>query len=303
MPPVESLPSSAPPAAPRVHLVDATYELFRSWFGAPPARAPDGREVGAVRGLAATLLRLVRDEGATHVGCATDHVVRSFRNDLYAGYKTDEGVPPALLAQFELAEELMRALGFVVWAMVDFEADDALATAAARYAPLASQVLVASPDKDLAQCVRGTHVVQLDRRKGLVLDEAAVLAKHGVPPVSIPDWLALVGDSADGYPGLPGWGAKSAAAVLRVHGHLEDIPADPAEWRVAVRGAPRLAATLAAGRDEAALYKTLATLRLDAPVPEPLAELAWQGARPELRELAPALGLEGLLARVPLWSR
>ncbi|MBI4956696.1 MAG: flap endonuclease [Myxococcales bacterium] len=301
MPPDESLPSSTPPAAPRVHLVDATYELFRSWFGAPPARAPDGREVGAVRGLGATLLRLVRDEGATHVGCATDHVVRSFRNDLYAGYKTDEGVPPALLAQFELAEELLRALGFVVWAMVDFEADDALATAAARYAPLCSQVLVASPDKDLAQCVRGTHVVQLDRRKGLVLDEAAVLAKHGVPPASIPDWLALVGDAADGYPGLPGWGAKSAAAVLRVYGHLEDIPADPGAWRVAVRGAPRLAATLAAGRDEAALYKTLATLRLDAPVPESLAELAWQGARPELRELAPALGLEGLLARVPRW--
>lgn len=290
-----------PPARTTVHLVDATYELFRAWFAVPPARAPDGREVGATRGVLSTLLRLCQEEGATHVACATDHVVRSFRNELYAGYKTEEGVPEALLAQFPLVEDAMRALGLVVWPMVEFEADDALATAAARFAEQAEQVVIASPDKDLAQCVRGRRVVMLDRRRGIVLDEAGVEAKFGVPPTSIPDWLALVGDAADGYPGLPGWGARSAAAVLARHRHIEAIPPSPADWGVAVRGAARLAATLAERRDEALLYKRLATLREDVPLTESLADLEWRGARPELRALCAQLGFEAFPARVRRW--
>jgi len=287
---------------PRVHLVDATYELFRAWFALPPSKAPDGREVGATRGVMLTLLQLCRDEGATHVACATDHVVRSFRNDLYAGYKTEAGVPEDLLAQFPLVEEAMRALGFVVWPMVEFEADDALATGAARFAPGAEQVLIATPDKDLAQCVRGEHVVMLDRRRKLVLDEAGVRAKFGVPPASIADWLGLVGDAADGYPGLPGWGARSAAAVLARYGRIEDVPASAASWDVRVRGAERLAATLAARRDEALLYKRLATLREDVPLAESLDDLAWRGARPELRDLCARLGFDALPARVQRWA-
>jgi 5'-3' exonuclease len=286
---------------PRVHLVDATYELFRAWFALPPSKAPDGREVGATRGVLLTLLQLCRDEGATHVACATDHVVRSFRNDLYAGYKTEAGVPEALLAQFPLVEEAMRALGFVVWPMVEFEADDALAAGAARFAPEAAQVLLATPDKDLAQCVRGDHVVMLDRRRRQVLDEAAVRAKFGVPPASIPDWLALVGDAADGFPGLPGWGARSAAAVLARYGRIEDVPASASAWDVAVRGAERLAAVLVARRDEALLYRRLATLREDVPLAESLDELAWRGARPELRDLCARLGFDALPARVHRW--
>jgi 5'-3' exonuclease len=296
------VPPDREASKPRVHLVDATYELFSTYFGAPPARAPDGREVGAVRGLLNTLLRLVRDDGATHVGCATDHVIRSFRNDLYPGYKTDEGVPPELMGQFELAEDAMRAFGLVVWPMVEFEADDALAAAAARYAPHATQVLIASPDKDLAQCVRAAEVVLLDRRKGVVLDAEGVLAKYGVPPASIPDWLALVGDTADGYPGLPGWGAKSAAAVLRAHLTLEQIPDDPAAWRANVRGAARLAATLAERRREANLFKVLATLRRDAPIAEALEALAWRGARPELRTFSARIGFESFCERVSRWQ-
>lgn len=289
---------------PRLHLVDATYELFRAWFGAPPARAPDGRQVGAVRGLIATLVYLVRVEGATHVGCATDHVIRSFRNDLYDGYKTEAGVPAELLDQFALAEDAMRALGMVVWPMVELEADDALATAAARFASEVDQVIVATPDKDLAQCVRGQHVVLADRRRKTTLDEAGVVAKYGVTPALIPDWLALVGDSADGYPGLTGWGEKSAAAVLMAHGPIESVPADADAWTVpGVAGARarRLAATLVERRDEALLYKKLATLRTDAPVRETLAELEWKGARPELRDLCARLGAPELASRVPRW--
>jgi 5'-3' exonuclease len=281
----------------RVHLVDATYELFRAWFAQPPRKSPDGREVGAVRGLLLTLLSLCRNDGATHVGCATDHVVRSFRNDLYAGYKTDEGVPADLLAQFPLAEEAMRALGMVVWPMVEFEADDALATGAARFAGDAEQVLIATPDKDLAQCVVGTHVVMLDRKNQRVLDESAVRAKWGVPPSAIPDWLALVGDSADGYPGLPGWGERSASAVLAVYGRIEAIPDDATTWRAKVRGATTLARTLADRRDEALLYRRLATLRTDAPINDSFDELEWRGGTPELAPFCERYGLGDIASR------
>jgi 5'-3' exonuclease len=287
---------------PKVHLVDATYELFRAWFAVPSKKAPDGREVGATRGVLFTLLYLCRDEGATHVACATDHVVRSFRNELYPGYKTELGVPEDLLAQFPLVEEAMAAAGFVVWPMIEFEADDALAAGAARFADQAEQVVIATPDKDLAQCVRGQHVVMLDRRRKKTMDEEGVRAKFGVPPKSIADWLALVGDSADGYPGLPGWGERSAAAVLSKYGRIEDIPDSARAWDVSVRGADRLAATLVERRQEALLYKKLATLREDVPLKESLDDLEWRGARPEFRAFCERLGLDGLQQRVHRWS-
>jgi 5'-3' exonuclease len=287
---------------PRVHLVDATYELFRSYFGAPALLAPDGRQVGAVRGVLASMLYLLQQEGATHVGCAADTVIESFRNDLYAGYKTGAGVPADLLAQFPLIEEGLRALGLVVWGMVELEADDALATAAARLRAEAEQVVVCTPDKDLAQCVVGTRVVMLDRRRKKTIDEDGVRAHWGVAPASIPDWLALVGDTADGYPGLPGWGEKSASALLAAYGHIEAIPDDPRAWRgVTVRGADRLAGALAGHRAEAALYKRLATLRLDAPLPEGLEELEWRGADPAFRDFCARQGFEELPGRVPRW--
>ena len=291
----------ATPAGPRVHLVDATYELFRAYFAVPSSRARDGREVGATRGVLSTLLALCQNEGATHVACATDHVIRSFRNELYAGYKTEAGVPEDLLSQFGLVEEAMQALGLVVWAMVEFEADDALAAGAARFVDQAEQVVIASPDKDLAQCVRGQRVVMLDRRRKTVLDEEGVRAKFGVLPSSIPDWLALVGDSADGYPGLPGWGERSAAAVLSRFGTIEAIPAAASAWSVPVRGAERLASTLAERREEALLYKRLATLRVDVPLRESLADLEWRGARPELRDLCERIGFTDFPARVRRW--
>lgn len=282
-----------------VHLVDATYELFRAFFGAPPKTAPDGREVGAVRGLLATLVYLLRNEGATHVGCATDHVIRSFRNDLWPGYKTEEGIPEVLWSQFSLAEDAMRALGLVVWPMVDFEADDALATSAARLAPECDQVVICTVDKDLAQCVRGREVIVRDRMRKKDLDEEAVLAKFGVSPPQIPDYLALVGDTADGYPGLTGFGSKSAAALIRAFGSLEAIPIDASRWPREVRGAARLCATLEEQRDQALLFKKLATLRTDAPATESLDELRWRGPRPELRSFCKALGFEDLVDRVP----
>jgi 5'-3' exonuclease len=284
-----------------VHLVDATYELFRAYFAVPPSKAPDGLEVGATRGVLNTLLYLVQQEGATHVACATDQVIRSFRNDLYAGYKTEEGVEETLLAQFPLVEEAMAALGFVVWPMVEFEADDALAAGAARFAAQVEQVLIATPDKDLAQCVRGRRVVMLDRRRKTTLDEDGVRAKYGVLPRSIPDWLALVGDSADGYPGLPGWGAKSAAAVLEKYGAIEAIPPSASSWAVSVRGADKLAATLAERREEALLYKRLATLREDVPLRESLDDLEWRGARRELREFCARIGFSDFPQRVRRW--
>jgi 5'-3' exonuclease len=285
-----------------VHLVDGTYELFRAYFGAPPARAPDGREVGATRGLLRSLAALVRHERATHVGVAFDHVIESFRNALYAGYKTSAGIDAALLGQFELAERATAGLGFVVWSMVEFEADDALATAAKRWAadPAVEQVVIASPDKDLAQCVRGTRVVCAHRLRRKTLDEAGVVEKFGVPPASIPDWLALAGDSADGYPGLPRWGAKSATAVLARWKHIDRIPDQARDWDVAVRGAEALAASLREGRAQSQLFRTLATLREDVPLTESLDELRWRGPRrDELDRLCAEIGDAGFPGSVP----
>jgi 5'-3' exonuclease len=286
----------------KVHLVDGTYELFRAYFGAPRATAPDGREVGATRGLVRSLGVLLRDEGATHVAVAFDHVIESFRNQLFAGYKTSAGVPEDLLAQFELAEQATAAVGLVVWSMVDFEADDALATAAARLAdrPGVDQVLVCTPDKDLAQCVRGERVVRYDRMRRRTLDEAGVRERYGIGPASIPDWLALVGDDADGIPGLPRWGERSAAAVLARYLHLEAIPALALDWKIDVRGAPALAESLSAHREEALLFRTLATLRTDVPLREELDALRWRGPdRARLAELEVILGMEGIAARLP----
>jgi len=288
----------------KVHLVDGTFELFRAFFGAPPARDADGRPVGAVRGLLATLLSLLREPGVTHVACAFDHVIESFRNKLFAGYKTGEGVDPDLLAQFEPAERAVAALGIVVWPMVEFETDDALATAAARLrdAPGVEQVVICSPDKDLSQCVIGSRVICRDRLRGVDRDEAGVVAKFGVPPGSIPDWLALVGDSADGIPGIPGWGEKSTATVLARYGRLEAIPDDGTRWEVEVRGRERLATSLRERREEAALYRRLATLRTDVPLAEGLADLEWRGVRRrDLEALCREIGYGELLARVPRW--
>ena len=261
-----------------VHLVDGTYELFRHFYAMPSAKNAAGEEVAAVRGVMHSIRGLVQ-EGATHIGVATDHVIESFRNHLWAGYKTGEGIAPELWAQFPLLEEGLEAWGLKVWPMVEFEADDALAAAAVKAADDArvEQVIICTPDKDLAQCVRGTRIVQRDRVRRVTRDEAGVVAKFGVPPVSIPDYLALVGDSADGYPGLPGWGAKSAAKVLARWGHLDRIPDDPRRWDVDVRGAGALAATLAAQRADAMLFRELATLRLDVPVFVSIDELRWQG--------------------------
>jgi 5'-3' exonuclease len=282
-----------------VHLIDGTYELFR-YFLSPGAAfvrsAPE--ELRAVHGVVGSILGML-EEGATHLGVATDHVVESFRNALWPGYKTGEGMDPVLYAQFEPLEQALSALGVVVWAMVEFEADDALGAAAALAAadPRVTQVVVCSPDKDLAQCVRGTRVVQVDRRQGKVFDEAGVVAKFGVPPESVPDWLALVGDSADGYPGLPGWGAKTASAVLAAHGHLDDIPDAPGQWQVTVRGAPKLAATLSRGREAAELFLDLATLRVDRSLLGSVDELAWRGPTEAFGTMAERLGAPHLVAR------
>jgi len=288
----------------KVHLVDGTYELFRAHYGAPPAVGADGAAAGATRGLLHTLLALLASPGVTHVACAFDHVIESFLNDLYDCYKTSEGVPPELLAQFPVAERLTHALGIVVWPMVEMEADDALATAAARWAEAdgVEQVVICSPDKDLAQCVRGTRVVCLDRRQRKLMDEAGVREKFGVLPASLPDWLALVGDSADGYPGVPRWGAKSASTVLARYARLEGIPEYEREWDVAVRGAAALGASLRAHRAEAALFRVLATLREDAPLPESLDDLRWQGGRRhELEDVCARIGETEVVARMPLW--
>jgi 5'-3' exonuclease len=285
----------------QVHLVDGTYELFRSWFGAPEARSPSGQEVGATRGFLRSLAAMLRDDSVTHVGCAFDHTVESFRNELYEGYKTGEGLEPELLAQFPLAERASRALGMVTWPMVELEADDALASAASKLRdhPQVDQVVIVSPDKDLYQCVRDGKVVTLDRRRGIVFDEAGVQAKLGVLPESVPDYLALVGDAADGIPGIPRWGAKSASAVLAAYVHLEDIPEDDLEWKVKVRGAGTLAANLREHRDDALLYRMLATLRTDAPISESLDDLRWRGPnRVELETLCEELGERQLLSRI-----
>lgn len=270
----------------KVHLVDGTYELFRHFFGAPSHVTAAGREVAAVRGVVGSMLALLGD-GATHVGVATDHVIESFRNDLWPGYKTGAGVDPVLMAQFGPLEEALEALGVVVWAMVEREADDALGSAAlvAAADEAVEQVVICTPDKDLGQCVRGSRVVQLDRRKQVVLDEAGVVVKFGVPPRSIPDYLALVGDSADGFPGLKGWGAKTTAAVLARYGTIEAIPDAPGRWEVPVRGAPALAATLAAERELAMRFKELATLRTEPAVLAGVDELRWTGPTPEFARI------------------
>jgi 5'-3' exonuclease len=290
----------------KIHLVDGTYELFRNHFGAPPRQAPDGRQVGATLGLLRTLYMLLTTPGVTHLAVAFDHVIESFRNELFAGYKTSAGVDRDLLAQFPLAEEAAAALGVVVWPMVEFEADDALGTAVKRYGKLASveQLVVCSPDKDLAQLVDDQRVVCWDRRREIVIDEAGVIEKFGVRPASIPDWLAVVGDAADGYPGIPGWGAKSASAVLSRYQHLESIPADSAKWKVASvtpGRAASLSAALTSHRKEALLYRELATLRRDVPLKETLRDLEWRGAHPQLKELCQALGDEKFPIRVERW--
>ncbi len=287
----------------KLYLVDGTYELFRSHFGAPQRTAPDGREVGATLGLLRSLLMLVTTPGVTHVACAFDHVIESFRNGLYPGYKTGMGVDPNLLAQFSLAEEAVSALGLVVWPMVEFEADDALSSATARFKHEAEveQIVICSPDKDLAQLVSGNRIVGWDRRRKMLIDEAGVVEKYGVRPHSIPDWLGLVGDAADGFPGIPGWGEKSAAAVLAKYERLEAIPADPHIWGLAANRAMRLAESLKQHRAEALLFRTLATLREDVPVTETLADLEWQGADERLKDVCHQLGDEKLPGRVPRW--
>lgn len=264
----------------KVHLIDGTYELFRAYFAWPSASGAGGKEVGAARGILRALRRLVSEPGVTHVACAFDHCIESFRNQLFAGYKTGEGLDPKLTSQFELAERVCEAFGIVTWPMIEFEADDALATAAARFAEDArvEQVVICSPDKDLAQCVSGERVVCVDRMRERVLGEAQVIEKFGVPPASIPDYLALVGDSADGIPGVPRWGKKSAAALLAAYGRLEAIPLDDTEWPVRLRGSRALAQELREHFEQALLYRTLATLRVDVPLRESLDELRYRGA-------------------------
>jgi 5'-3' exonuclease len=273
-----------------VHLIDGTYELFRHYYAMPSARDADGREVAAVRGVVNSVLGMIT-AGATHVGVATDHVIESFRNRLWRGYKTGAGIDPPLLAQFPLLEEALTALGITVWPMVEFEADDALAAAAEAAArdPRVDRVFVCTPDKDLAQSVRGTRVVQMDRRLRTIRDEAGVVARFGVPPASIPDYLALVGDASDGYPGLPGWGAKSAAAVLARYQHLEQIPEDWRTWGVNASSPGRLARVLAESRDEVYLFRTLATLRTDIDVFASVDDLRWQGPTPAFAPLVARL--------------
>ncbi len=285
----------------KLHLVDGTYELFRAHYGMPPMIAPDGRAVSAVSGLLRTLLALLRQEDVTHVACAFDHVVESFRNDLFDGYKTGDNVPEDLFAQFELAEEAASELGIVVWPMTEFEADDALATAVAKWESdqRVEQIVICSPDKDLCQMVLGDRVVCLDRRKESIRTADGVRERFGVNPESIPDYLALVGDSADGIPGVPRWGAKATAAVLSRYGSIEEIPSDSKDWDLAVRGAAGLAQSLADRREEASLYKTLATLRTDVPLSETLDDLEWTGAfKDRYRTFCASLGF-GRLSDAP----
>ncbi len=282
-----------------VHLVDGTYEFFRHFFAVPAAADVDGQEVGAVRGVLISVLSMI-ESGATHIGVATDHVVESFRNDLYPGYKTSEGVAPELLSQFPVLEEALQAMGVMVWPMVRFEADDALASAAVKAAQDdgVKQVFICTPDKDLSQCVEGTRVVQLDRRRNISRDEAGVVAKFGVKPQSIPDYLAVVGDNADGFPGVPGWGIKAAALTLSQYRHLEDIPKDWQEWHPSIKRARVLSESLLKGWSDALLFRTLATLRLDVPVFDTVEDLRWKGPRPDFEERCRRMKSPNLLGRV-----
>jgi 5'-3' exonuclease len=281
-----------------VHLIDGTYELFRHFFAVPPAADVTGQEIGAVRGVLHSVLSMI-ERGATHIGVATDHVVESFRNDLYPGYKTSEGVPPELLSQFPILEEALESMGVVVWAMVEYEADDALAAAAAKAAQddRVRQVIICTPDKDLSQCVVGTRVVQLDRRREVIRDEAGVVAKFGVSPESIADYLAVVGDSADGFPGVQGWGQKSAALVLSQYPHLEDIPKNFRDWPPSIRSAQRLSASLFSSWNDALLFRILATLRLDVPVFDTIDDLRWKGPRESFEEQCHRMKSPDLLNR------
>jgi 5'-3' exonuclease len=283
----------------KVHLLDGTYELFRYHYGAPSEVREDPNDLSATRGVVGSVVTLL-EQGVTHLGVATDHVIESFRNDLWPGYKSSAGMPPNLLAQFPLIEEALVAMGVMVWPMVEVEADDALAAAAARAAaePAVEQVVIMTPDKDLSQCVTGDRVVQLDRRSETVTNEEGVVAKYGVGPESIPDWLALVGDSADGFPGLPGWGKKAASTVLARYLHIEDVPTLGARWEVDVRGAQRLAATLAADKELALLFRDLATLRAETPVFDDVEQLRWQGPTTGFDAMATRLRAERLPGRV-----
>jgi len=288
----------------KVHVVDGTFELFRFHFGSPKRRGRDGRNVGALRGMLRSFTALLAQPEVTHVGVAFDHVIESFRNDLFDGYKTGAGLAEELWEQFWPAEELCRALGVVVWPMVEFEADDALAAAAARFSehPDVEQVVICTPDKDLSQCVWDDKVIQFDRMRRTTRNEQGVWDKFGVGPASIPDWLALVGDTADGIPGLPRWGAKGAATVLAHYTSIEAIPDDPADWEVKVRGAASLAATLAERRDDAMLYKQLATLRIDVPLQEDLEDLRWRGAdHAALSAVCDQLRDDGAMDRISRW--
>jgi len=289
----------------KLHLVDATFELFRAFYSRPTEHGPDGRPTNAVRGLIDSMLSLLREPDLTHVAAATDHVIESWRNDLYPGYKSSVGIPPELLGQFGDAERALRALGIRTWAMVEDEADDALAAAVARIGSdeRIEQVVICSVDKDLAQCVDGTRIVLRDRMRRITYDEAGVVAKWGVRPESIPDYLALVGDSSDGYPGLPGWGAKSAAAILARWGHLEQIPDSVLDWDVPLRNAVRLSATLRDQLDDALLYRTLATLNRDASIDGELDGLAWGGVpRDAFVGLCTELGFDTIRQRVHRWA-
>jgi len=281
-----------------VHLIDGTYELFRHFFAVPPAADLNGQEIGAVRGVLNSVLFMI-ERGATHIGVATDHVVESFRNDLYPGYKTSEGVPPELLSQFPILEEALEAMGVVVWPETYFEADDALAAAAAKSAldDRVSQVIICTPDKDLCQCVVGTRVVQLDRRREVVRDEAGVVAKFGVLPESIPDYLAVVGDSADGFPGVAGWGPKAASLTLSQYLHLEHIPKDFRAWHPSIRSAQRLSESLFSSWDNALLFRTLATLRLDVSVFDTVDELRWNGPLASFEDYSRRMKSPELLSR------
>lgn len=291
----------------KLHLVDATFELFRAFYSRPPRRAPDGRPVNAVQGLVDSMLSLLREPDVTHIGAATDYVIESWRNDLYPGYKSSAGVDPDLLAQFRDAERALEALGIAVWPMVEDEADDAIAAAIARFGsdPRLEQIVICSVDKDLGQLVDGDRIVLRDRMRRITYDEAGIREKFGVGPRSIPDYLALVGDSSDGFPGLPGWGAKSAAAVLARFEHLESIPASVLDWEVDIRNASRLAATLEAQRDEAILYRRLATLNADADIGSApsLDALEWRGVpRERFVALCDELGFDTVRERVHRWS-
>ncbi len=287
----------------QLHLLDGTYELFRSFFGAPPRSAPDGREVGAVAGIIASTLSLLREPGVTHLAVATDYVIESFRNELFSGYKTGVGIPEELMGQFRLAEQAWEALGTKVWPMVEFEADDGMASGAWKFEDQVDRVVLLSPDKDLSQCVDGDRVVTYDRRQEIERNEDGVWAKFGVAPSSIPDYLGLVGDTADGIPGLPGWGAKSTATVLAHYRTIEEIPTHAADWDVKVRSAARLAETLAAHHEDALLYRDLAVLRRDVPITDTLEDLEWKGAlRTEYEALCTELGFDGLTSRPHLWQ-